>query len=85
MAANRTILKIDAFHIAHFEAYENILFHQFDPMNTPKCYTWLESYGSPLSGGKNFFHPVKRQIIGEIIGDAPGQTFYMIFFFQHLF
>ena len=23
-----------------------------DPMNPPKCYTWLESYGSPLSDGK---------------------------------
>ena len=32
---------------------ENVLFHQFDPTNTPKCYTWLESYGSPLRDGKN--------------------------------
>ena len=32
---------------------ENILFRQFDPMNTPKCYTWLESYGSTLKDGKN--------------------------------
>ena len=34
---------------------EQILFHQFDPTNTPKCYTWLESYGSPLSDGKYEF------------------------------
>ena len=32
---------------------ENVLFHQFDPTNTPKCYTWLESYGSSLRDGKN--------------------------------
>merc|ERR1712212_1328672 len=31
----------------------NVLFHQFDPTNTPKCYTWLESYGSSLRDGKN--------------------------------
>ena len=39
---------------------ENVLFHQFDPTNTPKCYTWLESYGSSLRDGKNkkiFFPP----------------------------
>ena len=39
---------------------ENVLFHQFDPTNTPKCYTWLESYGSSLRHGKNkkiFFPP----------------------------
>ena len=55
---------------------ENILFNQFDPMNTLKCYTWLESYGSPRSDGKKeniFFYPVKRQIFE----DAPGQTFFM--------
>ena len=36
------------------------LFHQFDPTNTPKCYTWLESYRSPLNDGKEkklFFSP----------------------------
>ena len=32
---------------------ENVSFHQFDPTNTPKCYTWLESYGSSLRDGKN--------------------------------
>ena len=32
---------------------ENVLFHQFDPTNTPTCYTWLESYGSSLRDGKN--------------------------------
>ena len=26
--------------------------HQFDPTNTPKCYTWLESYRSALNDGK---------------------------------
>ena len=41
----------------------------FDPKNAPKCYTWLESYGSTLY----FSHPVKRQIFD----DTPGQTFYM--------
>ena len=39
---------------------ENVLFHQFDPTNTPKCYTWLESYGASVRDGKNkkiFFPP----------------------------
>ena len=39
---------------------ENVLFHQFNPTNTPKCYTWLESYGSSLRDGnkkKIFFPP----------------------------
>ena len=35
VSADRTILK------------PNALTH-FDPMYTPKCYTWLESYGSLL-------------------------------------
>ena len=50
---------------------------RIDPMRTPKCYTWLESYGSPLSDGKKkkyLFHPVKRQIFG----DASGQTSALI-------
>ena len=39
---------------------EKKLFHQFDPTNTPKCYTWLESYGSAFYDGKEkklFFSP----------------------------
>ena len=39
---------------------ENVLFYQFDPRNTPKCYTWLESCRSSLRDGKNkkiFFPP----------------------------
>merc|ERR1712001_633898 len=31
---------------------ENHCFRPFNPMNTPKCYTWLESYGSPPYDGK---------------------------------
>ena len=39
---------------------EKKLFHQFDPTNTPKCYTWLESYGSAFYDSKEkklFFSP----------------------------
>ena len=35
------------------------------PMKTPKCYTWLESCGSPLSDGikkQIFVHPAERAI-----------------------
>ena len=31
---------------------ENSFLAHFDQMNTPKCYTWLESYRSPLCYGK---------------------------------
>ena len=40
-------------------------------VSSPKCYTWVESYGSPLSDGKNkniFFHHVKRQILRDTSG-----------------
>ena len=41
-----------------------IVLTHFDPINTPKCYTWLESYGSPLSDGtKIFFHPVNLRFL----------------------
>ena len=39
---------------------ENHCFRPFRPINTPKCYTWLESYGSPPYDGKKkklFFSP----------------------------
>ena len=48
---NMVILKNLVF-LDHFFG-ENVLFHQFDPTNTPKCYTWLESYGSSRLDGKN--------------------------------
>ena len=37
---------------AVFRAFflENHVFDPFGPMKTPKCYTWLESCGSHLSG-----------------------------------
>jgi hypothetical protein len=43
----------------HFFGENNFLAH-FDPMNTPKWYIWLESYGSALYDGKKktlFFSP----------------------------
>ena len=52
-------------------------FSQIEPKNTPKCYTWLESYGYAVYDGKKkeiFFHPVKRQIFG----DASGKTSALI-------
>jgi len=39
---------------------ENHCFRPFRPINTPKCYTWLESYGSPPYDDKKkklFFSP----------------------------
>ena len=43
-------------------------------MNPPKCYTWLESYGSPLSDGKkkkNFLNPISRQNFAYAFAETP--------------
>ena len=43
-------------------------------MNPPKCYTWLESYGSPLSDGKKkkyFLNPVSRQNFANAFAETP--------------
>ena len=48
---------------AVFRAFflENHVFDPFGPMKTPKCYTWLESCGSHLSGG------IKEKIFFSIL------------------
>ena len=43
-------------------------------MNPPKCYTWLESYGSPLSDGKKkkyFLNPISRQNFAYAFAETP--------------
>ena len=50
---------------------------RINPMKTSKCSTWLEIYGSLLSGGQReriFFYLVRRQIFG----DASEQTSALI-------
>ena len=53
---------------------ENHCFDPFRPNEPPKCYTWLESYGSPLSDGKKkkiFLNPISRQNFAYAFAETP--------------